>query len=71
VVAPERRALRPPSAAPEVLPLPPILGEKDPGSLRQGDALTLPIFGAGEVREVGEESLVVAFADGELRQFRR
>jgi ATP-dependent DNA helicase RecQ len=71
VVAPERRAVRPPTARPEVLPLPPILGEKDPATLRQGDTLTLPIFGTGEVKEAGEESLTVAFADGEVREFRR
>ena len=68
---PERRIVQPPSAKPEVLPLPPILGEKDPGSLQPGDTLTLTIFGTGEVREVSPAGLTVAFADGEVRQFRR
>ena len=71
VVTADRPAVRPPRAEPEVLPLPPILGEKDPSTLRPGDTLTLPIFGAGEVREAGEGSLVVAFTDGEVREFRR
>jgi ATP-dependent DNA helicase RecQ len=55
----------------EALPLPPILGEKDPGSLQPGDTLTMPIFGAGEVREAAGGVLTVAFADGEVREFRR
>jgi ATP-dependent DNA helicase RecQ len=71
VVTPDRRLVQPPRSKPEVLPLPPILGEKDPGSLQPGDTLTLPIFGAGEVREVSGEGLTVAFADGEVRAFRR
>ena len=40
-------------------------------ALREGDTLTLPIFGTGEVRQVGPESLTVAFLDGEVREFRR
>ncbi|HEX3130588.1 MAG TPA: ATP-dependent DNA helicase RecQ [Thermoanaerobaculia bacterium] len=55
----------------EALPMPPILGDKDPGSLQPGDTLTLPIFGTGEVREVAGEYLTVAFSDGEVREFRR
>ncbi|HWM92353.1 MAG TPA: ATP-dependent DNA helicase RecQ [Thermoanaerobaculia bacterium] len=70
VVSHDRLAVRPPHAQPEVLPLPPILGEKNPSTLRQGDTLTLSIFGTGEVREVGVESLTVAFSDGEVREFR-
>ena len=69
VVIADRQPVRPPTAAPEVLPLGPILG-RDPATLRQGDALTLPMFGTGEVVEVSHERLVVAFADGEVRQFR-
>ena len=71
VVAHDRLAIRPPRAEPEVLPLPPILGGKDPATLRPGDTLTLPIFGTGEVQEVGEGRLVLAFTDGEVREFRR
>ena len=71
VVTHDRPAVLPPRAKPEVLPLPPILGEKDPSTLRAGDTLSLPIFGAGEVQEIGEGRLVVAFNDGEVREFRR
>jgi ATP-dependent DNA helicase RecQ len=70
-VVADRRLVQPPRSKPEVLPLPPILGAQDPGSLKPGDSLTLPIFGAGEVREASGESLTVAFADGEVREFRR
>ena len=70
-VAHDRLAIRPPRAEPDILPLPPILGEKDPAGLRPGDTLTLPIFGTGEVREVSAEKLTVAFSDGEVREFRR
>ena len=69
VVTADRQTVRLPTAAPEVLPLGPILG-RDPASLRQGDTLTLPMFGTGEVMQVNEETLMVAFADGEVRQFR-
>ncbi|MFL6202875.1 MAG: RecQ family ATP-dependent DNA helicase [Thermoanaerobaculia bacterium] len=71
VVAHDRLAILPPRSKPEVLPLSSILGEKDPSTLRRGDTLTLPMFGTGEVREVGEENLTVAFSDGEVREFRR
>ncbi len=67
----ERRVLRPPSAAPEILPLPPILGGRDPGSLQAGDTLTLSIFGTGEVQSADDSRLVLVFADGETREFRR
>ena len=49
--------IRPPHGAAEVLPLPPIVGVRDPATLNAGDAVTLPIFGAGEVRSVDEHSL--------------
>jgi ATP-dependent DNA helicase RecQ len=55
----------------EVLPLPPILGGADPAAIQAGDTLTLPIFGTGDVREVDAERLVLVFADGETREFRR
>jgi ATP-dependent DNA helicase RecQ len=71
VVAHDRLMVRPPRAEPDILPLPPILGEKDPAGLRPGDTLTLPIFGTGEVREVSAEKLTVGFSDGEVREFRR
>jgi ATP-dependent DNA helicase RecQ len=70
VLTPDRRLVQPPHARPEVLPLPPVLGGKDPASLRPGDTLTLTIFGPCEVREASGESLTVAFADGEVREFR-
>ena len=71
VVEHDRLAILPPRAKPEILPLSAILGEKDPSTLREGDSLTLPMFGTGEVRQVGPESLTVAFSDGEVREFRR
>ena len=60
-----------PAVKREALPMPPMLGDKDPGSLQPGDTLTLSIFGAGQVREVAGETLTVAFSDGEVREFRR
>ena len=57
--------------APEVRPLPPLLGGQDAAGLRPGDAVTLSIYGRGEVREVAGDRLVVAFADGEVREFRK
>ncbi len=62
--------VRPPRHAEEVLPLPPILGVRDPGDLKPGDAVTLPMFGVGQVRSVDDRSLVIEFA-GEVREFRR
>jgi ATP-dependent DNA helicase RecQ len=70
VLTPDRRMVQPPRARPEVLPLPPILGETNPASLRPGDTLTLSIFGPCQVRAVSGEGLTVAFADGEVREFR-
>jgi ATP-dependent DNA helicase RecQ len=55
----------------EVLTLPPILGGTDPAAIQAGDTLTLPIFGTGEVREVEADRLVLVFADGETKEFRR
>jgi ATP-dependent DNA helicase RecQ len=63
--------VRPPRPEGEVLPLPPILGDRDPSSLREGDVLTLSLFGTGEVKSAGPLSLVLVFADGETREFRR
>ncbi|HYO11700.1 MAG TPA: ATP-dependent DNA helicase RecQ [Thermoanaerobaculia bacterium] len=72
-VAPPRAEIpenvRPKTA--EVLPLPPILGGADPAAIQAGDTLTLPIFGTGNVREVDAQHLVLVFADGETREFRR
>ncbi|MFP5285736.1 MAG: RecQ family zinc-binding domain-containing protein, partial [Thermoanaerobaculia bacterium] len=55
----------------EVLTLPPVLGGADPATIRAGDTLTLPIFGTGEVREAEADRLVLVFADGETKEFRR
>jgi ATP-dependent DNA helicase RecQ len=71
VVTHDRLAIQPPHTKPEVLPLSSILGSRDLSTLREGETLTLPIFGTGEVREVGEGRLTVAFSDGEVREFRR
>jgi ATP-dependent DNA helicase RecQ len=51
--------------------LPPVHGERSGADLREGDSVTLPIYGRGEVAKVAELSLVVAFADGERREFRK
>ncbi len=70
----ERPIAEPPPAPAvkrEALPMPPILGDKDPAGLRVGDTLTLPIFGTGEVREAEGDYLTVAFSGGEVREFRR
>ena len=63
--------VHPPHGAAEVLPLPPILGLRDPAALKVGDAVTLSIFGAGEVRSAGEHSVVIELGGGEVREFRR
>jgi ATP-dependent DNA helicase RecQ len=63
--------VRLPTRPPEVLPLPPILGERDPRSLQKGEILTLPIFGQGEIQNIDENSLTLIFGDGETREFRR
>jgi ATP-dependent DNA helicase RecQ len=69
------RPIAEPAPAPavkrEALPLPPILGDRNPGSLQAGDTITLTIFGTGEVREAAGEYLTVAFSGGEVREFRR
>ena len=59
------------SRGPEVLPLPPILGGNTPESLREGDVLTLAIYGQAEVSTVQGDHIVLVFADGETREFRR
>jgi len=66
---PAEMPVRPPNAA-EVLALPPLFGDRDPATLRQGDRVTLPIFGAGEVRSVGDRQVVIELAGGEVREFR-
>ncbi|HEX6898854.1 MAG TPA: ATP-dependent DNA helicase RecQ [Thermoanaerobaculia bacterium] len=72
LTAPPRAEIpvRPPRDSGEVLPLPPILGVRDPADLKPGDSVTLPMFGIGEVRSMDDRSLVIQFA-GELREFRR
>jgi ATP-dependent DNA helicase RecQ len=60
-----------PAGRREVPPLPPLLGDRDPEGLHPGDAVTLPIFGAGEVRAVDKDMVEVELADGETRQFKR
>jgi len=52
------------------MPLPPLLGGVDLGSLKTGDVLSLPMYGRGEVQSVDGPSLVLALADGEVREFR-
>ncbi|HWN44884.1 MAG TPA: ATP-dependent DNA helicase RecQ [Thermoanaerobaculia bacterium] len=71
VVEHDRLAILPPRSKPEILPLSAILGAQDASALREGDTLTLPMFGTGEVRLISPESLTVAFSDGEVREFRR
>ena len=63
--------VRPPHGAAEVLPLPPILGVKDPATLKAGDMVTLSVYGAGEVRSAGEHSVMIDLGGGEVREFRR
>jgi ATP-dependent DNA helicase RecQ len=63
--------VRPPHGAAEVLPLPPILGVKDPATLKTGDLITLSVYGAGEVRSTGEHSVMIDLGGGEVREFRR
>jgi ATP-dependent DNA helicase RecQ len=61
--------VRAPNRAAEVLPLSTIVG--DPAALKPGDTVTLPIFGAGEVRTADAHSVVIELAGGEVREFRR
>ncbi len=61
--------VRPPNGAAEVLPLSAIVG--DPAALKPGDAVTLPIFGAGAVRAADAHSVIIELAGGEVREFRR
>jgi RNA polymerase-interacting CarD/CdnL/TRCF family regulator len=46
------------------------VGDRRPDALQPGDSVTLPIFGAGQVRAVESRSLVITFGDGETREFR-
>jgi ATP-dependent DNA helicase RecQ len=66
---PAEMPVRPPNGAAEVLPLSAIVG--DPAALKPGDAVTLPIFGAGEVRSADAHSVIIELAGGEVREFRR
>lgn len=63
--------IRPPHGTSEVLPLPPIHGVRDPATLKPGDAVTLSIFGAGEIRSVDARSVIIELGGGEVREFRR
>jgi ATP-dependent DNA helicase RecQ len=63
--------IRPPHGTSEVLPLPPIHGVRDPATLKPGDAVTLSIFGAGEIRSVDAQSVIIELGGGEVREFRR
>ena len=40
----------------------------DPAALKPGDVVTLPIFGAGEVRAADAHSVVIELAGGEVRE---
>ena len=68
---PAEMPVRPPNRAAEVLHLPPIAGVRDPATLKTGDAVTLPIFGAGQIRSAEPHSVVIELAGGEVREFRR
>ena len=61
--------IRAPHRAAEVLPLASIM--VDPATVKPGDTMNLPIFGAARVRSAGEHSVVFELADGEVREFRR
>jgi ATP-dependent DNA helicase RecQ len=60
-----------PQVLSEVLPLPPLFGERHAADLAIGDVITLPIYGRGAVQKVGLDRMIVAFGDGETRAFRR
>jgi ATP-dependent DNA helicase RecQ len=68
---PPPRPAEKPQVFAELLPLPPLLGEKRAADLTPGDVVTLPIYGRGEVLEGAGDRLLVAFGDGETRAFRR
>jgi ATP-dependent DNA helicase RecQ len=55
----------------DVAPLPPLVAGPDPAALKQGDVLTLSIYGRGEVKSIEGPVLVLELADGELKEFRR
>ena len=60
-----------PQVLSEVLPLPPLFGERQAVDLAIGDVITLPIYGRGAVQEIAMDRMIVAFGDGETRAFRR
>jgi ATP-dependent DNA helicase RecQ len=60
-----------PQVLSELLPLPPLFGEKISSDLVPGDVIILPIYGRGEVKELAVDRLILSFADGERRAFRR
>ena len=62
--------VRPPHGSSELLPLPPLFGDRDPAALQPGDEVTLPIFGTGRV-VANDRTLVVELSGGEVREFRR
>jgi ATP-dependent DNA helicase RecQ len=64
-------AEKPISIAAEVLPLPPLVGGANPAKLAPGQAVTLTIYGRGEVVEAAEDMVTIALQDGERRRFRR
>ncbi|HEY7213786.1 MAG TPA: ATP-dependent DNA helicase RecQ [Thermoanaerobaculia bacterium] len=64
---PAELPVRPPNGA---AVLPPLAGDRDPATLQPGDRVTLPIYGAGEVRSAGGGNVVIELADGEIREFR-
>jgi ATP-dependent DNA helicase RecQ len=68
---PVPRPAEKPQVLSELLPLPPLFGEKSAADLVPGDVITLPIYGRGEVRECAGDRLIIGFADGETRAFRR
>jgi ATP-dependent DNA helicase RecQ len=65
------RAEKPISIAAEVLPLPPLLSGPISGDLAAGQAVSLTIYGRGEVLSVEGDTLTIALQDGETRRFRR
>ena len=67
---PARQDLRPPTPQ-ETVPLPPLVGPRSAAELRPGDAVTLPIYGRGEVEAVDGHELTIVFGGGERRRFRR
>ncbi|HTQ81140.1 MAG TPA: ATP-dependent DNA helicase RecQ [Thermoanaerobaculia bacterium] len=71
IAEPEKPPAEKPRVLSEVLPLPPLFGERSATELAPGESVTLPIYGRGRVEEVAADRLIVAFGDGERRVFRR